>query len=120
MSDLLQSLLTPPGLESTAFEPTSRYHGINTGTAETTSGEVKVYVKRRFIAAQENFSLLQIHRIEQGDRLDNLAHQYLGDPQQYWRLCDANGVMQPDELTDTMGKEVRITLPEGIPGGDDA
>jgi hypothetical protein len=34
-----------------------------------------------------------------------------------WRLCDANGAMRPDELTETPGRRLRITLPEGIPGG---
>ena len=36
----------------------------------------------------------------QGDRLDNIAARYLGDPEQFWRICDANGAMRPDELTD--------------------
>ena len=30
--------------------------------------------------------------------------------------CDANGAMQPDELTETVGRRLRITLPEGITG----
>ena len=42
--------------------------------------------------------------------------QYLGDPEQFWRLCDANRALRPQELTDTIGKKLRITLPEGIPG----
>jgi hypothetical protein len=52
----------------------------------------------------------------QGDRLDNLTAKYLGDPEQFWRLCDANNALQPEELTDTVGRRVRITMPEGIPG----
>ena len=55
----------------------------------------------------------------QGDRIDNLAAKYLGDPQQYWRLCDGNGAVRPDELTETPGRRLRITLPEGVPGGTD-
>ena len=52
----------------------------------------------------------------EGERLDNIAAQYLGDPEQFWRICDANGAMRPDELTETVGRRLRITLPEGIPG----
>ena len=26
--------------------------------------------------------------------------QYLGDPEQFWRICDANGAMRPEELTE--------------------
>ena len=55
----------------------------------------------------------------EGDRVDNLAAQYLGDPELYWRLCDANGVMRPDELTGTAGAKVAITLPKGVPGAND-
>ena len=46
----------------------------------------------------ERFVTLRLHTVAEGDRLDNLAAAYLGDPQQYWRLCDANGAMRPDEL----------------------
>ena len=39
----------------------------------------------------------------QGDRLDNITAKYLGDPEQFWRMCDANGAMRPEELTETIG-----------------
>jgi hypothetical protein len=54
--------------------------------------------------------------VAQGDRLDNLAARYLGDPEQYWRLCDANRALRPDELIETVGRQLRITLPQGVPG----
>ncbi|MGH7229842.1 MAG: LysM domain-containing protein, partial [Nitrospiraceae bacterium] len=41
---------------------------------------------------------------------------YVGDPEQFWRLCDANAAMRPEELTGIIGRVLRITLPEGIPG----
>lgn len=116
----IQKLFAPPGLVATAFPPTSRYHGIETNTLETSTGQPKVYLKRRFVPPPENFALLQVHTVVQGDRIDNLAHQYLGDPEQYWRICDANSTMRPSELTETIGKKLRITLPEGIPGGNGA
>ena len=61
------------------------------------------------------FALLQEHVVTQGERLDNIAAQYLGDPEAYWRLCDANNAMRPEELTETIGRQLRITLPQGIP-----
>ena len=54
------------------------------------------------------------HMVTEGERLDNITAQYLGDPEQFWRVCDANGAMRPDELTETIGRRLRITLPEGI------
>ena len=120
MPPQIQELLAPPGLNATAFPPTSRYHGIATKVFKTEAGETIVHLKRRFVPPPESFALLQLHSVVQGDRLDNLAHKYLGDPEQFWRLCDANGAMRPDELTDTVGRRLRITLPEGIPGGPGA
>jgi hypothetical protein len=79
-----------------------------------------VYVRRRFLPPPDRFALLQEHEVKQGDRLDNITARYLGDPEQFWRVADANNALDPVELTDTEGRRLRITLPEGIPGGDDA
>lgn len=116
MQDPLQKLMGIPGLETTVFPPSSRYYQVGTQTFEAATGEQKVYLKRRLIPQPDHFSLLQTHRVVEGDRLDNLAHQYWGDAEQYWRLCDANAAIRPDLLTETVGRRLRITLPEGIPG----
>ena len=116
MSDVLQRLLEGPPLEATAFAPNSRYHGLGTLRILGPDGTPIVYVKRRFIAQPERFSVIAVHSVAEGDRIDNLAARYLGDPELDWRIADANGVMTPDELTDTVGAQLRITLPEGIPG----
>jgi hypothetical protein len=50
----------------------------------------------------------------------NIAAQYLGDPEQFWRICDGNRAMRPDELTETIGRRLRITLPAGITGTPNA
>jgi len=102
------------------FSPTSRYYGIETTTLETPEGKVVVYLRRRFVPSPERFALLYEHVVTQGERLDNITAQYLGDPEQFWRVCDANGAIRPDELTETIGRRLRITLPEGIPGIPDA
>lgn len=124
MNDPLKNLLQQSSLHWSVkpehFPPTSRYHAIETATMETAGGKKIVYLRRRFIPQPERFALLQEHTITQGDRVDNLAAQYLGDPEQFWRICDANNVTQPDELTEMPGRRVRITLPEGIPGVQNA
>lgn len=98
------------------FSPTSRYYGIETTTLETPEGKVIVYLRRRFVPSPARFALLYEHVVTQGERLDNITARYLGDPEQFWRVCDGNGAMRPDELTETIGRRLRITLPEGIPG----
>lgn len=98
------------------FSITSRYYHMPTLKLETVDGMTIVYLRRRFVPSPERFALLQEHTVTEGDRMDNLAAQYLGDPEQFWRICDANGVIRPEELTETIGRRLRITLPEGIPG----
>jgi hypothetical protein len=98
------------------FSLNSRYYGLATATLETADGKQIVYVLRRFVPPPENFALLVEHAVTEGERLDNITAQYLGDPEQFWRLCDANGAIRPEELVETVGRRIRITLPEGIPG----
>lgn len=120
MSQDIQTLLSAVGLDSTTFAPASRYHGKQLTSSVTIDGETVIHSTRRFVPPPENFSLLQFHFVEQGDRLDNIAHKYLADPELFWKLCDANRVDKPDDLVAVVGKAIRITLPEGVPGGNDA
>jgi len=102
------------------FSINSRYYGLPTATLETQDGRQIVYLRRRFVPPPEIFSLLFEHTVTEGERLDNITAQYLGDPEQFWRVCDANGAIRPDELVETVGRRIRITLPEGIPGTPNA
>lgn len=98
------------------FPMNSRYSGIETATLETPDGKEIIYLRRRLLPPVNRFALLLEHVVTQGERLDNITATYLGDPEQFWRVCDANGAMRPDDLTETIGRRLRITLPEGIPG----
>jgi hypothetical protein len=99
------------------FAQTSRYAEIETAELELRPGQPVRYVRRRFVPPPERFELLTEHVVTERDRLDNLTATYLGDPEQFWRVADANGAMRPDELTETVDRRLRICLPEGIPGG---
>src|SRR5262249_17805887 len=102
------------------FAANSRYAGIDTGQLTTADGNTIVYLRRRFVPPPERFALLQEYTAVQGDRLDNLAAKFIGDPERFWQICDANAAMRPEQLTDTIGRTLRITLPEGIPGQPNA
>ena len=112
----LQALLQPAALKATLFPPTSRYHGIEAATLAGAGGAVVIYVRRRFLPQADSLATLQEHAVADGERLDTITALYLGDPEQFWRVCDANDAMHPDELTATTGRRLRITLPEGMPG----
>jgi hypothetical protein len=102
------------------FSIISRYYNIEQVEYETPDGRKIVYLRRRFVPPAERFALLQEHSVAEGERLDNITANYLGDPEQFWRVCDANSATRPDELTETIGRRLRITLPEGIPGNRNA
>ncbi len=112
----LEALLQPGGSSTLRFPPSSRYHAVGTTSLETPDGRTIVYLKRRVVPPPERFALLTEHEVVQGDRLDNVTAKHLGDPEQFWQLCDANGAIDPAELEE-VGRRLRITLPEGIPGG---
>jgi hypothetical protein len=97
------------------FQPTSRYHDVETVkmTVRNSRGEPRIvsYKRRRFVPSGATMTTLAEHTVAQGDRLDNLAARYVGDPEQFWRICDANNVLRPEELTKEVGRAVRIGLP---------
>jgi hypothetical protein len=113
--DPVQAMLAQTSLNTTQFAPTSRYYGLDTATI-VQQGRPVAYVLRRFVPPPERFQLLQQHTVAQGERLDNIAAQYLGDPTLFWRICDANGAMRPWKLVEVVGRKLRITMPDGITG----
>ena len=99
-------------MPASRFGPTSRYAQIETTTLVRADRTIVPYVKRRFIGQPSAFETVQERRVLQGDRPDTIAADAFGDPELYWRLCDANVAMRPDELTEEPGRKIRITLPE--------
>jgi hypothetical protein len=107
------------GLKASLFAANSRYQGIGTDTMIAAGGQTIVYLQRRFVPQASSFAVLQQYTVQQGDRLDNMSAQLLGDPQLYWRLCDANGALRPEEL-EIENLVLNVTLPQGIPGPTNA
>ena len=96
------------------FDPTSRYSQCETEKLKVTDPDGKIreihYAKRRFIPPAAGTTVIVEHTVTQGERLDNITAQYLGDPTQFWRICDANEVMNPKELEE-VGKAIKIAMP---------
>lgn len=103
-------------MTSDKFPPTSRYHDIEVAQLELPDGRTVSYLRRRVVPPPQQHALLREHVVRQGERLDQIAAAYLGDPEQFWRVADANGAMAPEELTRDAGTRLRITLPAGVPG----
>ena len=94
------------------FEPTSRYLPLETATVTTPDGRADAYKRRRFLPQGEAMPLLVEVVVAQGDRLDLMTARTLGDPEQFWRVCDANNAMNPPDLTAELGRTLRIPIPQ--------
>lgn len=91
------------------FPPTSRYAHIETTQLTAAAGRKIVYLRRRFLPKTVP-PIQAIHPVVEGDRLDNITATYLGDPEQFWRICDANRAMHPEETTAEIGRPLDIPL----------
>jgi len=96
-----------------SFDKSSRYYEVQTvqRTVRDPDGSERVisYKRRRVIPSYEDQPTLVEHRVQQGDRLDNVTARYVGDPTQFWRLCDANLVLKPEELEE-IGRVIRVAM----------
>jgi hypothetical protein len=121
VSDPLQELLAAGAVPTTSFGPSSRYVGTPVDAWDPGGGWPPVpFLGRRLCPRQERFALLYETRIVEGDRRDLLANEHLGDAELWWRLADANAAVDPRQLTEPIGRRVRVTLPEGVPGAPNA
>jgi len=107
----LLDLLHPGGTNQTLFPPTSRYYGIPASTIVLPGGVAGIYLQRRILPRLETILVLQQHAVVQGERLDHITFQYLTDPEQFWRIADANSEMDATRLTDAPGR--RVNIPSG-------
>ncbi|WP_372529053.1 Base plate wedge protein 53 [Piscinibacter sp.] len=115
MTDPVQLLIDAGAIPSTPFGPSSRYNGVPLALLQRRPDQPgQVHVKRRFIPAPNSIAIAARHVVAAQERPDLLGAKYLGDPLLYWRIADANAVVDPNELTDTLGRRVAIPLPPGM------
>lgn len=100
-------------MSTNRFPPASRYFGIEVAERVNENGDRIPYLRRRIVPPSHHFELIEEHRVKQGERLDLIAAQRIGDPEMYWLICDANDAIRPEELIETVGRTLRITMPGG-------
>lgn len=94
------------------FEPTSRYYNLQTVTFTTPDGREIAYKRRRFLPQGKNMPVLVEVTVADSDRLDLITTRTLGNPEQFWRVCDANDAMNPKALTSEVGRRLRVPVPQ--------
>lgn len=87
------------------FTKSSRYYSLNELTYRSPDGREVVYKARRLVPHRPASGQMTLG---QSDRLDLMAARVLGDPLQFWRLCDANEELDPFELEAQTGRAIKI------------
>ena len=87
----------------------SRYAKVGEHEWTDPSGRMFVYKKVRFIPEA---TARRRHILVQGERVDHLAHKYYRDSERFWRICDANAALWPDDLVATPGETLLIPAAE--------
>ena len=73
----------------------SRYEKVPTRTLTDRNGRDIAYKATRFI---NETRALEGHLVTADERLDHIAWQHYRDAERYWRICDANLAIWPDDL----------------------
>lgn len=79
------------------FDKKSRYAKLETYTVPDRRGRTVAVVPAPDAPEQ---TLLGIHALRQGQRLDHLANKYLNDPAGFWRIGEMNDVMLAEALAE--------------------
>ena len=94
------------------FDHTSRYYRLGDAQYTAPDGTTIVYKCRRFLPQGQALPLLLSAHVQRNDRMDLIAARTLGEPEQFWRLCDANDAMNPFDLADRPGRALRVPPPQ--------
>jgi hypothetical protein len=88
------------------FASTSRYASVADAVYTDANGRQFSF---KVLRLTPTAPALLVHGVVQQDRLDLLSATFYTDPEQFWRICDANFAMRPDDLLD-VGLILQIPL----------
>lgn len=120
-TDPVQMLIDAGAIPQNPFDENSRYRKVAIALlpappASLSGGAAPApvpYLRRRFIAQPSDIALAAYATVGASERPDLLATRTLGEPLAYWRLADANGVTDPNTLTETPGARVAVPVITG-------
>jgi hypothetical protein len=87
----------------------SRYEHIPEATIVGAGGRVIRFKTTRFIP---DTPAVVGHRVVAGERLDHIAWRHYRDSERFWRICDGNRALWPDDLLEEAAV-IAIPPPEG-------
>lgn len=87
----------------------SRYEKVPDAIITDGNGRVIRFKTTRFIA--DPLAVVG-HLVTNGERLDHIAWQHFHDAERFWRICDANRALWPDDLLEE-GTVLRVPPSDG-------
>jgi nucleoid-associated protein YgaU len=87
------------------FARGSRYEKVVDAVYEPAPGQSIPFKRLRIFPLP---AALQAYTVTRGDRLDLIAYRFYRDPQQFWRIADANLTMLPEDLMSEAGRRLAI------------
>ena len=118
----MQALLSAGLVPSVSLPASSRYASVGSALyvppAAPGAGPAPIaHFRRRFVPRPDRLAGSHAYVCQERDRRDAVAATQLGDALLWWRLADANGVLDPSGMTQPPGRVLRVALAEGVPGG---
>lgn len=89
------------------FFRNSRYLDVPDATHVDRSGREISYKRLRRVPTPPTH---RGHTVAPGERLDHVAFEHYADPEQFWRVADANLALHPADLTREPGRVLGIPL----------
>ena len=117
MPSALETIIQSAAGTGAPTKPSSRYYGDTVEMFTMADGTQVAYLQRRIIPQPDIYTSTMDYVVVDGDRLDKLAAKYLGDPLLFWMIADANGAVDPDELTAQAGRTIQIPIGSAVPAG---
>jgi hypothetical protein len=84
----------------------SRYANVPDATLTDPAGREVRYKTNRVIGRPD--PRRWTHAVTEGERIDHVAHRYYRDSERFWRICDSNRALWPDDLVSEPGTLLRI------------
>jgi hypothetical protein len=113
----LTALLAPVQDAAARVGPGSRYAAVGTAVHDPDGERPVVHLRRRVVPRPERLATIGTHVVADRERSDSVAASALGDPELYWRLCDGNREVRAEDLVAEVGRRLRVTAPDALPGG---
>lgn len=88
----------------------SRYADVPVHEITDSSGRV---IRYKGIREIPDTRAERAHVVRQGERIDIIAHEAFQDSERFWRICDVNQALWPNDLLIETGRRLLIPSSEG-------